>query len=126
MQPEIDERMIDLIAERVIASLRDDLEAILAELAAQRSMRPLTVEQVAQRFGVARSTVYAHWRDWGGYKLGDGPNDAIRFPAHALPQHAANAPEARTKRTSRRRRAGVLRGAPRFPSALDEPSRGTA
>jgi transposase-like protein len=125
MTPEIDERTIELICDRVAAKLRDKLDAIAADLLATSSTRPLTVEQVAERFGVARSTVYARWREWGGYKLGEGPNTAIRFPAHTLPE-APRIAQREAQPAKRRRRAGVLRGAPRLPSAFDEPSRETA
>jgi transposase-like protein len=83
--PAIDERTIELITERVVAALRDELEAVAMSLASQNGLgEPLTVEQVAKRFGVARSTVYAHWRDWGGYKLGNGDRAPIRFEEAAL------------------------------------------
>jgi len=77
MPPEIDERTIERIADRVAAALRAELESLAAAMAAGE--RPLTVEQVAERFGVARSTVYAHWREWGGYKLGEGDKAPLRF-----------------------------------------------
>jgi transposase-like protein len=125
MTREIDERTIELISDRVAAKLRDELEAIAANLSAHSSTGPLTVEQVAERFGVARSTVYAHWREWGGYKLGEGPNTAIRFPMHTLPEGPRVA-QRQAQPPTRRRRAGVLRGAPRLPSAFDEPSQETA
>lgn len=82
----IDERTIELIAQRVIAAIRDDLDAIAAELSSSRqATEQLTVGQIAERLGVARSTVYAHWREWGGYKLGTGDKAPIRFDGTALP-----------------------------------------
>jgi transposase-like protein len=85
MPPEIDERTIERIAEQVAGLLRRELEDIVAELGSPNgSGRPLTVEEVAERFGVARSTVYAHWREWGGYKLGAGDKAPIRFNGTAL------------------------------------------
>jgi len=85
--PGIDERTIELIADRVAALLREELEAIAADLARQSDPElPLTVDEVAERFGVARSTVYAHWREWGGYKLGQGKRAAIRFRSTRLPE----------------------------------------
>lgn len=82
---EIDEHTIELIAARVTESLRATLEAVVAELASTNGpQRPLTVEEVADRFGVARSTVYAHWREWGGYKLGEGDRAPIRFEESSL------------------------------------------
>jgi transposase-like protein len=87
MTLEIDEHTIEAIASRVTAALREELEELVARLAAANGHhRPLTVEQVAERFDVARSTVYAHWREWGGYKLGDGEKAPIRFDGSALPK----------------------------------------
>src|SRR5579872_365790 len=80
-----DERLIELIAERVAAMLRRELEVIAEAVSEATPHRPLTVEEVAERFGIARSTVYAHWREWGGYKLGDGEKAAIRFDPSELP-----------------------------------------
>jgi len=124
----VDERTIDVIADRVIAALRDDLEAIAAQLsAAGESTEQLTVGQVARRLGVARSTVYAHWREWGGYKLGRGDKAPIRFDSAALPivrprsvAHLPLAVEAVAppKRRKRRRR-DLLADAPRFVQPLD-------
>jgi hypothetical protein len=124
----VDERMIDVIADRVIAALRDDLEAIAAELkTSSEPTEPLTVGQVARRLGVARSTVYAHWREWGGYKLGKGDKAPIRFDNAALPIVRSNPtprpalavmPPPRRARKKRRRR-DLLVDAPRLAQTLD-------
>ena len=119
-----DEQAIALIAERVIGELRGDLEVILADLSAPPVMHDqLTVEQVAKQFGVARSTVYAHWREWGGYKLGAGPKARIRFDGASLPlatsaskkPRSASPAEAPPRRSARRRRRrDLLLDAPRL------------
>jgi hypothetical protein len=57
----------------------------------------LTVEEVAARLKVARSTVYAHWREWGGYKIGTGPRAPIRFDSTTLP--SAGVRRTQTRRT---------------------------
>jgi hypothetical protein len=122
----VNERTIDLIADRVIAALREDLEAITTELSA--APQQLTVEQVAQRLGVARSTVYAHWRDWGGYKLGASAKAPIRFDSEALPivrppsapaqpADLGRSPQRRSRR--RQRRGDLLVDAPRLVQQLD-------
>lgn len=116
MPPEIDDRTIDLLAERLAAVFREELESFAARLAP--TGRALTVEQVAERFGVARSTVYAHWREWGGYKLGEAQNTAIRFPPHALPEASTKDVAQQPKRRRTRKRGNVLKGAPRFPTTL--------
>ncbi len=117
-----------LIAERVVAALRDDLEAIAAELTApHKASEQLTVEQVARRLGVARSTVYAHWREWGGYKLGNGEKAPIRFDSTVLPIVVPNPsphPPLAAKPTQRRgrnkrRRRDLLADAPRLIHPLD-------
>lgn len=113
VQAGVDQRTIELIAAQVTATLREDIEALLATFT-QRS-RPtatpsVTVEQLAAQLGVARSTVYAHWREWGGYKLGTGPKAPIRFNPDELPAARGDAshPPGRESRpshkTSRRRR----------------------
>ena len=130
--PAMNEQTIELIAERVVAALRDDLEAIAAELSAPSNpSEQLTVDQVARRLGVARSTVYVHWREWGGYKLGSGEKAPIRFDSAALPivgpspnPSPTPRPPVAVKATSRRagekrRRRDLLVDAPRLIQPLD-------
>jgi hypothetical protein len=115
----IDERTIDLIANRVAEVLREELAAIAAQLAARDNHESaLTVEDVAEQFGVARSTVYAHWQEWGGYKLGESTTAPIRFARSELAigrSKQATEPPA-TKRTPTRgcRRRELISDAPRF------------
>lgn len=86
----------------------------------------MTVDQVAARLGVTRSTVYAHWREWGGYKLGAGKRAPIRFDASSLPNQAAeshnrsrgSAPEA-AKRGRRPERRALIIDAPRLVHSMD-------
>jgi transposase-like protein len=122
----IDEPTIELIAVRVATHLREELEAMAADLAETRvSNRPLTVDDVAERFGVARSTVYAHWQEWGGYKLGDGQKAPIRFAPSELPARGPQeSEEAVPKRLLQRRRAqperSTIEGLPRLPTELGD------
>jgi hypothetical protein len=125
----IDDHTLGLIASRVVSALREELEAIAVELGRSNGSESLlTVDDVAERLGVARSTVYAHWREWGGYKLGGGEKAAIRFSASALPTHGApstqrprNGNESTpTRRHSRAGRRPLLRGAPRLPVSLGD------
>jgi transposase-like protein len=122
------EQTIELIAERVIAALREDLETIATKLSATPNpTEQLTVGQVARRLGVARSTVYAHWREWGGYKLGRGEKAPIRFDSTALPivrpslaPHPPLAVEfSPTPARRRRRRRDLIVAAPRLAKTLD-------
>ena len=126
----IDDQLIELIAGRVADMLQDNLAAIAAELAAPSARQPqLTVGQVAQRLGVTRSTVYAHWREWGGYKLGSGPKAPIRFDGATLPiDHPAtparrpDPPVSSTRpagQRHRRPRRDLLKDAPRLTAPLN-------
>jgi hypothetical protein len=119
----VDDQLISLIAE-----LREELEAIMAQLTPPvNPTQHLTVEQLAQRLGVARSTVYAHWREWGGYKLGRSQKAPIRFDSAALsmivgtPTTNEPPPAPTEKKSSPRpkRRRGLLRDDPRFAQSLD-------
>lgn len=125
---QIDERTVELIAAQVIAALREDLETILAEFAQPAALAErLTVEQVADRLGVARSTVYAHWREWGGYKLGPGDKAPIRFDGNNLPAaHETSRSDVlqrldipSTSRRKRRRRRDLVSDSPRLAQPLD-------
>lgn len=124
----VDEQTVAVIAERVLGTLRDDLELIVAELSADTASRQLTVGQVARRLGVARSTVYAHWREWGGYKLGTGCKAPIRFDSSALPMSTrgrrkprplSSVEPARRRVRPQRQRPELLVDAPRLVRGLD-------
>jgi transposase-like protein len=120
----IDAATIDVIAQRVSAALRDDLAALAAELlGALTPEDQLTVGQVARRLGVARSTVYAHWREWGGYKLGAGEKAPIRFDS-ALPvvkptPGARPAVKLAAVPRKRRRRSDLVSDEPRLVGSPD-------
>ena len=122
--PDIDDETISLITERVVAALRDELEAIAIGLLADNGSQPLTVGEVAERFGVARSTVYAHWREWGGYKLGNGAKAPIRFEGPALPAATPTTQSTDEKpgqhQPRRRRRRELLSDAPRFEQPVED------
>jgi hypothetical protein len=124
-----DERTVELIVARVTAALREDIEALLTTFTRREtSNRSLTVEQLAARLGVARSTVYAHWQEWGGYKLGAGEKAPIRFDQDHLPSANTGAKAERARRNGarcgphrkRRRRDELITGAPRLLHTLDE------
>jgi transposase-like protein len=119
----LNERTVARIADQVIAALREDLQAMAAQLSDHPTVgEQLTVDQVARRLGVARSTVYAHWRQWGGYKVGSGERAPIRFDAAALPigPSVAVEPEAlalqpaRRHTRHRRARRDLIKDAPRL------------
>jgi hypothetical protein len=86
-----DEHVARLIA--AIDTLRNDLDVIAAErMTSNGSAQQLTVEQLARQLGVSRSTVYAHWQEWGGYKLGAGTKAPIRFDGRTLQTLRSAAP----------------------------------
>ena len=123
----IDDHTIGLIASRVAHALREELGTIAAELGSKNRREPiLTVVDVAERLGVARSTVYAHWREWGGYKPGSGQKTAIRFPESTLPSREyvpRQRPDndvGRDRAQRRSHRRHVLRGTPRLPVNLGD------
>src|SRR3982751_314181 len=70
VEPGLDLTLVDLIAERVLELLgdRNDDEVQL-----------LTVAQVARRFQVHPSWVYANARRLGALRLGTGPKAPLRF-----------------------------------------------
>jgi hypothetical protein len=123
----IDEHTIALIASRVATAIRGELEAIAAELGTRNGADPvLTVDDVAARLGVARSTVYAHWREWGGYKLGTGEKAALRFHPSGLPEQASTQswpagpdPDDPDPPPRAGRPRAVIRGEPRLPTEFD-------
>ena len=70
MPTELDPKLVDLIAQRVLQML-GDREGDEVQL--------LTVAQVARRFQVHPSWVYANARRLGALRLGTGPKAPLRF-----------------------------------------------
>lgn len=124
--PDVDDRAAELIAARVAAALRAELLTLIASIGdVGHTASGMTVDQVASRLGVARSTVYAHWREWGGYKLGHGDKAPIRFDQVQLPQptdlQRSAAPTGLDSSQRRRRpRRKLITDAPRFIETPDE------
>lgn len=121
LNPDLVDEIARRLAERVLARL----ETVAGGSNARNTTRGhLTVDKVAAQLGVARSTVYAHWREWGGFKLGTGLKAPIRFNAATLPGNSAlrreseapapAKPTAPSTKTRRKRRADLLTDAPRF------------
>jgi hypothetical protein len=121
----LDEQAVELIAARVTESLRQELLPLMMAPRQLEARPSLNVEQVAMLLGVARSTVYAHWREWGGYKLGRGRKAPIRFEASRLPAAAGGpTPDAQYRapvpgKPSRRRPRRLIVDAPRLADVLD-------
>jgi transposase-like protein len=125
---ELDQETMDVLVHRVAAELSKQLEAMIADLVTPKAEPAhLTVADVAERLGIARSTVYAHWREWGGFKLGDAQKAPIRFPLDGLLTGAGASPRAAKQarqdpplpQRRRRRRTNVIGDAPRLPIPSD-------
>jgi hypothetical protein len=75
-----DAQLIDAIARRVVELLEGARARADAALpGADPEGGCLTVSQVAARYGVSRSWVYAHQRELGAMRLGQGPRARLRF-----------------------------------------------
>jgi hypothetical protein len=70
MPPELEVRLVDLIAQRVLQLLGDRNDD---------QVQLLTVAQVARRFQVHPSWVYANAQRLGALRLGPGPKAPLRF-----------------------------------------------
>jgi len=78
--PLADAQLVDAIARRVVEILEGSrARADVAGPAADPGGACLTVSQVAARYRVSRSWVYAHQRELGAMRLGDGPRARLRF-----------------------------------------------
>jgi hypothetical protein len=125
----IDGEFLEQVARRVIALLDERAldDAELAELlgdgiqraGGDRRRELLTVAQIAQKYGVHPSWVYAHKRELGAVPLGDGPRPRLRFDPHVVADRLRAAPAPDTTRTrspaSRPRRRRALRSVPAAP-----------
>jgi hypothetical protein len=76
-----DPHFVDAVARRVV-ELLDVEEARGSD--GRRRASPLTVAQVAARYGVSRSWVYAHQRELGAMRLGSGPRARLRFDSKVV------------------------------------------
>jgi hypothetical protein len=99
-------RFVDAIARRVI-ELLDASRGAGATASATEAC--LTVSQVASRYRVSRSWVYAHQRELGAMRLGEGPRARLRFDAKVVADAVAAfdrraAPPEPPESTARRRR----------------------
>jgi hypothetical protein len=79
---ESEARLVDAIARRVVELLESGrARAGGAGAGAKAASAYLTVSQVAVRYRVSRSWVYAHQRELGAIRLGQGPRARLRFDA---------------------------------------------
>ena len=101
-----------------------DLQALAREVA--RLLRAdtaasslLTANQVARRFNVARTWVYAHADELGAIRLGTGSRPRLRFDQAVVAQALA----ASSGRRRPRRAAAAPTGAPLLPITPSRPRR---
>jgi hypothetical protein len=78
-------RFVDAIARRVVELLEGgDARDGPASARTGTDNTCLTVSQVAARYRVSRSWVYAHQRELGAMRLGEGPRARLRFDAQVV------------------------------------------
>jgi hypothetical protein len=70
-----DPEFVEAVARRVVELMEDGD----AKSAAPHQPSSLTVAQVAVKYGVSRSWVYAHQRELGAMRMGRGPRARLRF-----------------------------------------------
>jgi hypothetical protein len=97
----------------------DAIAELVVERLAEREMRPAriglaTASEVAERYGVSPSWVYANKRRLGAVLLGDGPKARLRFDlervAQALGRRVDGASEPPRRRPGRPRKMGLPPG----------------
>lgn len=104
--------IVDAIARRVVELLEGSrARAEAARPAAGSGSACLTVSQVAARYRVSRSWVYAHQRELGAMRLGDGPRARLRFDPKVVAEAIAGFDQSQKPveppKTDRRARRGV-------------------
>ncbi|HEY1277446.1 MAG TPA: hypothetical protein VGF25_21240 [Thermoleophilaceae bacterium] len=105
-------QLVDAIARRVVELLDGSrARADAARPATEPGNACLTVSQVAARYRVSRSWVYAHQRQLGAMRLGDGPRARLRFDpkvvADAVTAFDRSQRSAEAPKPDRRPRRGV-------------------
>jgi hypothetical protein len=80
----LDPRFVDAVARRVAELLEPGDPRVAAAEGGGHTSASLTVAQVAARYRVSRSWVYAHQRELGAMRLGHGPRARLRFDAQMV------------------------------------------
>jgi hypothetical protein len=81
-------RFVDAIARRVVELLEGG-DVSRTDTGAEADDSCLTVSQAARRYGVSRSWVYAHQRELGALRLGEGPRARLRFDTRVVAEAIA-------------------------------------
>jgi hypothetical protein len=107
-----DAQLVDAIARRIVELLEGSrARADAARPASGSGSACLTVSQVAAQYRVSRSWVYAHQRELGAMRLGDGPRARLRFDpkvvADAIAAFDRSQRPAEPPQTDHRQRRGV-------------------
>ncbi|MBX5443242.1 MAG: helix-turn-helix domain-containing protein [Solirubrobacteraceae bacterium] len=77
----LDPHFVEAVARRVL-ELLDSEDSNSARTRTEASL--LTVAELAARYGVSRSWVYAHQRELGAMRLGSGPRARLRFDSKVV------------------------------------------
>jgi hypothetical protein len=81
-----DDRIVEALARRVVELLRAE--------AAVAGDEWVDCREVARRFGLSRSWVYAHSGQLGAVRLGDGPRARLRFAPSVVAEALRSGPAA--------------------------------
>jgi hypothetical protein len=112
--PSAETQFVDAIARRVVELLERNGSRSTDAPTGGAHEACLTVSQVARRYRVSRSWVYAHQRELGAMRLGEGPRARLRFDAKAVADAIAAfdrrrvSPEAPKSSVGRRREMRLI------------------
>jgi hypothetical protein len=70
-----------------LPELAREVAALLRQSTAAPAERLLTAKEIAERFNVDRSWVYAHARELGVIRIGGGARPRLRFDPAVVAQH---------------------------------------
>jgi hypothetical protein len=88
--------------EDVLRELASLLAPLVAEALEGGSGRALSAAEVARRYGVDRSWVYAHAEELGAMRLGGGPRARLRFDPALVDEALRDGLDPRVRKTTRR------------------------
>lgn len=83
-----------------LPELAREVAALLRHGPAVPAERLLTAKEVAERFHVDRGWVYAHARELGVIRIGDGARPRLRFDPAVVAQHVLPSTPGRTDQRS--------------------------
>ena len=102
----LDGRTVEAVASRVAELVRPPAAVSLVD-----------AREIARRFGVHRSWVYAHAEELGAVRLGDGPKARLRFDLHRVAERLTRDEPTMPDATPPRRETRVRR--PALPAGVE-------